>query len=118
MKGKVIVMIITLVGWVFFHFFNVNMLYLRTQDISKLEKALQAQKNIHSELLIEHDDLVSGRSVSSVVPEELSKYKPREEAGNVVYIQEPGLQQKTPTPYCIIDLFTPKAEAATTIIPD
>ena len=67
--------------------------------------------------MIEHDDLVSGRNVSSLVPVEMNKYISKEVAGNVVFIQEPA-KQKANTNYCIIDLLTPKAEAVTTVQPD
>jgi len=117
MKGKLVLLILAFAGWVFFHFFNYSLILRNTMEMSKLEKSLQAEKCIHTELLIEHNDLISGNNVASVVPAEMSKYVPKEIAGNILYIQEPS-QQKNPSPYCIIDLLTPKAEAATTIIPD
>jgi hypothetical protein len=118
MKGKFVLILLALTGWIFFHYFNANQILRSTQELSQLEKTFQAERNINTELMIEHDDLVSGRNVSSLVPEEMMKYVSKEIAGNVIYIQEPA-KQKTPTYYCIIDLLTPKAEAATTtVIPD
>lgn len=117
MKGKLLLVILSFVIYIFFHCFNGNQILHSTQKMSKLEKAFQAERNINTELKIEHDDLTSGRSISNFLPVEMCKYIPQETAGNVIYIQEPE-KLKTPTYYCIIDLFTPKAAAATTVQPD
>lgn len=117
MKGRVLVLVLMFVSSVFLHFFFGNLQLHLTQKMSLMEKAYQAERNINTELMIEHDDLISGRNVSSLVPTEMSKYIPKEKAKNVLYIQEPA-PQKTPTYYCIIDLLTPKAEAVTAVQPD
>jgi hypothetical protein len=117
MKGRLLVLILIFVACVFLHFFNGNLQLRLTQKMSLMEKTYQAERNINTELMIEHDDLISGRSISSLVPTEMSKYIPKEKAKNVLYVQEPT-PQKTPTYYCIIDLLTPKAEAVTTVQPD
>jgi hypothetical protein len=117
MKGRLLIVILALVVYVFFHCFNANQLLRSTQKMSQLEKTFQAERNMNTELMIEHDDLISDRSIASLVPVEMSKYVPKEKAGNVIYIQEPA-KLKTPTYYCIIDLLTPKAEAAIAVQPD
>jgi hypothetical protein len=103
--------------YLFFHCFNANRILHSTQKISRLEKEFRAQRNINNELKVEHDDLISGRNISSLVPIEMSKFVSKEKAGNVTYIQEPD-EQKAPSDYCIIDLLTPKVEAVTTVLPD
>lgn len=117
MKGRLLLVILACIGYIFFHCYNANQILHSTQDLSQMEKSFQAERNINTELMIEHDDLVSGRNIASLVPVEMSKYAPKEKAGNVIYIQEPA-KQKTPTYYCIIDLLTPKAEAVTAEQPD
>jgi len=117
MKGRLLLVVIALVIYIFCHCFNANQLLRSTQKMSQMEKTYQAERNINTELMIEHDDLISGRSIASLVPIEMSKYVPKEKAGNVIYIQEPA-KLKTPTYYCIIDLLTPKAEAVVAVQPD
>lgn len=117
MSSKLVVLIIALAGVVFFHYFNGNQILRKTQQLSQLEKKFQAERNINTELMIEHDDLVSDRNISTAVPVEMTKFVAKEAAGNVVFIQEPA-KQKTPTYYSIIDLLTPKAEAVTAVQPD
>jgi hypothetical protein len=117
MKGRLIFVILALLGYIFFHCFNGNLILHSTQKMSQMEKTFQAERNINTELMIEHDDLVSDRSIAGLISDDMSKYVPKEKAGNVIYIQEPA-QLKTPTYYCIIDLLTPKAEAITAIQPD
>ncbi len=117
MKGRLLYVILALVIYIFFHCFNGNQILRSTQRMSQMEKTFQAERNIKTELMIEHDDLISGRNIASLMPVEMSKYVSKEKAGNVIYIQEPA-KQKTPTYYCIIDLLTPKAEAVTAIQPD
>ena len=114
MKGKLLWLVIVFVLGIFFHYLNANHIMKYTILNNQLEKSYQAEKNINTELRIEHDDLMSGNSINSIVPVEMSKYVPKEKSGNVIYIQEP-VHQKTPTYYCIIDLFTPKAEATTNL---
>jgi len=117
MKGRILLVVLAVILYIFFHCFNANLILHSTQKMSQLEKAFQAERNIKTELMIEHDDLISGRNISSLVPAEMSKYVPKEKAGSVIYIQEPE-KLKTPTYYCIIDLLTPKAEAISTIQTD
>lgn len=117
MSSKPIFLILALAGLIFFHYYNGNQILRKTQELSRLEKKFQAERNINTELMIEHDDLVSGRNIASLVPVEMTKFVSKEVAGNVVFIQEPA-KQKTAGYYCIIDLLTPKAEAITTVQPD
>lgn len=117
MKGKTLLAVLSILLYIFFHCFNGNQILRSTQKASQLEKSYQAERNLLTELKIEHDDLISGRNISSLVPTELSKYIPREKAGNVIYVQEPQ-EPKAQNYYCIIDLLTSKAEAVTTVLPD
>lgn len=117
MKGKFLLMALAVLLYIFFHCFNGNQILHSTQKLSQMEKEFLAERNIKTELMIEHDDLISGRNISSLVPTELSKYEAQKKAGNVIYVQEPQ-DIKTPDYYCIIDLLTPKAEAVTTVLPD
>ncbi len=117
MKGKLFYVIAAFVFFIFFHFFNGNQILHSTQKMSRLEKAFHAECNINNELKVEHDDLISGKKISSCLPEDMIKTNPRENAGNIVFIQEPE-ETKTTNYYCIIDLLTPKAEAVTAVQPD
>jgi len=117
MKGKFLLAVLSVLLYVFFHCFNGNQILHSTQKSSQLEKAFKAERNIRTELMIERDDLISGRNITSTTLGELSKYVPKEKAGNVIFIQEPT-ETKAINYYCIIDLLTPKAEAVTTVLPD
>ncbi len=117
MKGRLIIIVLFILIYIFFHYLNGYKIQQGTQKASVLEATFNAERNINTELKIEHNDLISGRHISSLVPQEMSKYLPKEKAGNVIYIQESEPQQKEQT-YCIIDLITPKAEALTTIETD
>lgn len=116
-KGRILLAALSIVLYVFFHCFNGNQILRGTQKASSLEKSFKAELNINTELMIEHDDLISGRNISSLVPDELSKYVPKQKAQNLVIVQERHKPQ-SPDIYCIIDLLTPKAEAVTTVLPD
>ncbi len=116
-KGRILLAILSIMLYVFFHCFNGNQILRSTKRVTSLEKSLKAEQSINTELMIEHDDLISGRNISSLVPNELSKYVPKQKAQNVVYVQERH-KPKSPDYYCIIDLLTPKAEAVTTVLPD
>jgi cell division protein FtsL len=112
MKGKLLYVVLTFILFIFFHFFNGNQIMRCTREASRLEKTFQAERNINNELKVEHDDLMSGRHIASLVPKEMEKFITKENADNVIFVQEPA-QLKTPTYYAIIDLLTPKAEAIT-----
>jgi hypothetical protein len=118
MKGRTLIVILVLIGSGFFHFFNANQILRSTQKTSRLEKAFQAERNINTELKIEHDELTSDKYISTCIPAGMSKTASNEEAGNLVFIQEPLQQKNKPNYYCIIDLLTPKAEAITSVQPD
>jgi hypothetical protein len=81
-----------------------------TRTISALEKTYYADKNINTELLVEYDDLRSGRHIASLVRVELSNFIPDQEAGKIIYVHEPSPKQEKKN-YCIIDLLAKKAEA-------
>ncbi len=117
MKGKWIYLAVGFVVYIFFHFFNGHVILRKTQAISQLEKSFKAERNINTELMIEQDDLISGRNISSTIGEEMAKFTPQKNAQNVIYIQEPATQKQA-VAYCIIDLITPKAQATTAIQTD
>lgn len=112
MKGKLLYVILTVVVTIFFHFYNGNQILRSTRKLTRLERTFHAERNINNELKVEHDDLMSGRHIASLVPHEMEKFITKENADNVIFVQEPA-QLKTPTYYAIIDLLTPKAEAVT-----
>ncbi len=103
---------------VFLNFYNNNRVVQLTRNLSNLEKTFNAEKNINTELLVELDDLRSGRHIASLVRVELSNFIPDQEAGKIIYVHEPSPKQEQGK-YCIIDLITPKAEAKNVqILPD
>ncbi|HNV92485.1 MAG TPA: hypothetical protein P5518_01640 [Candidatus Cloacimonas sp.] len=110
MRGKILILV-SLLGVVFFlSFYNNNRIVQYTRQISELEKTYYAEKNINTELLVELDDLRSGRHIASLVRVELSNFIPDQQAGKIIYVHEPSAKQDKKT-YCIIDLLTTKAEA-------
>lgn len=110
MRGKLLILII-LLGLVFFlSFYNKNRIVQYTRKVAELEKTYYAEKNINTELLVELDDLRSGKHIASLVRVELSNFIPDQQAGKIIYVHEPSPKQEKKT-YCIIDLLTQKAEA-------
>lgn len=83
-----------------------------TRKLSEAEKTYNAEKNINTELLVEYDDLRSGRHIASLVRVEMSQFIPEKEQGRVIYVHEPALDKKESS-YTIIDLIASKAEAKT-----
>jgi len=82
----------------------------QTQELANLEKKVAAEKNINTELLVERDDLRSGKNIASLVRVELDHFNPLEEQGKIIYVHEP-VNTEDKTSYCIIDLFTTRAQA-------
>ncbi|MCB5261036.1 MAG: hypothetical protein PHY41_03165 [Candidatus Cloacimonetes bacterium] len=110
MRGRIIVLIITVIICGFFNFFNNNKVVSYTRRFSNVEKTYNAEKNINTELLVEHDDLRSGRHISSLVRVEMSQFIPDNEEGSIIYVHEPSPSQESSN-YCIIDLIASRAEA-------
>ncbi|MDD3523915.1 MAG: hypothetical protein PHQ41_04370 [Candidatus Cloacimonetes bacterium] len=111
MRGRIIVLIILTTICVFFSFFNNNRVVSYTRRLSVVEKTYNAEKNINTELLVEHDDLRSGRHIASLVRVEMSQFIPDNEQGSIIYVHEPSPAQEK-NAYCIIDLIATRAEAA------
>ncbi|HQB97723.1 MAG TPA: hypothetical protein PKZ46_02230 [Candidatus Cloacimonadota bacterium] len=111
MRGRIIVLIILTTICVFFSFFNNNRVVSYTRRLSVVEKTYNAEKNINTELLVEHDDLRSGRHIASLVRVEMSQFIPDNEQGSIIYVHEPSPEQEK-NAYCIIDLIATRAEAA------
>ncbi|MDP2173654.1 MAG: hypothetical protein Q8M98_02500 [Candidatus Cloacimonadaceae bacterium] len=110
MRGRSIILIIVLVFAVFFNFWNANKVLGYTRLLSTLEKTQAAEKNINTEMWVEHDDLRSGKHIASLVRIELGNFVPRQQQGKIIYIHEPGAQQEVGN-YCIVDLIASKAIA-------
>ncbi len=111
MKGKLIIISVTILLSVFFHYFNGNKIVQYTKEMSTLEKTVNAESNINTELLVELDDMRSGRHISSLVTVELNNFISDTKKG-VIYVHEPSSKQDKSN-YCIIDLFASRAEAKT-----
>jgi len=110
MRGRIMLLVALFGLAVFFNFFNNNRVVQYTRKLSSYEKTYNAEKNINTELLVELDDLRSGRHIASLVRVELSNFIPDQEAGKVIYVHEPSPKQEKGR-YCIIDLIASKAEA-------
>jgi len=109
-RGKLICLLIlaTLCG--FLNFYNNNKVVNYTRRLAMVEKTFNAEKNINTELLVEHDDLRSGRHSASLVSVEMSQFIPETELNRIIYVHEPSEQQEQ-SDYCIIDLIASRAEA-------
>lgn len=110
MRGRIIVLIILVAVCGFLNFFNSNKIVSYTRRLSSVEKTFNAEKNINTELLVEHDDLRSGRHIASLVRVEMNQFIPDNEQGSIIYVHEPSPSQESNT-YCIIDLIATRAEA-------
>ncbi len=110
LRGKFITLIILAALCGFFSFFNNNKIVNYTRRLATVEKCFNAEKNINTELLVEHDDLRSGRHIASLVRVEMSQFIPEQGEGRIVYVHEPSKKQEK-SGYCIIDLFASRAEA-------
>lgn len=118
MRGRLLILAAVLGLAVFLNFFNNNRVVQYTRQLSELEKTYNAEKNINTELMVELDDLKSGRHIASLVRVEMSNFIPESEAQNILYVHEPSPKQEQGK-YCIIDLIASKAEAKNVqIIPD
>jgi len=118
MKGKLITLGIVLVLAVFFYYSNGNKIVHYTKEISSLEKTFNAESNINTELLVDLDDLKSGRHIASLVTVELNNFASDTQKGSVIYVHEP-VDKSEGSGYCIIDLIATRAEAKTVnIVPD
>jgi len=109
-RGRLIILVILAAICGFLNFFNNNRVVADTRRLSDVEKTYFAEKNINTELLVEHDDLRSGRHIASLVRVELSQFIPEHEQGRVIYVHEPA-PDKSENSYTIIDLIASKAEA-------
>ncbi len=110
MRGRIICLVILSAVCGFLNFFNNNKVVSYTKRLSNIEKTYNAEKNINTELLVELDDLKSGRHIASLVRLELSQFIPEQEQGKIIYVHEPSPKQEE-NGYCIIDLIASKAEA-------
>lgn len=110
MRGKFIVFLLLTAVAGFFHFWNASKLVEQTKRQARLETAYAADKNINTELMVELDDLRSGKNIASLVRVELSNFVPKEEQGKIIYVHEPA-DIRAKDKYCIIDLFASKAQA-------
>ncbi len=118
MRGKLTILALLAVVAIFFNFVNAGSVVTLTRDRGYLEKSCAAEKNIHTELMVELDDLRSGKNISSLVSVELSGFVPDKPLGQIVYVHEPGKTQQQAS-YCIVDLISSRAEAKDIqIIPD
>ncbi|MDZ4182496.1 MAG: hypothetical protein U1B83_06445 [Candidatus Cloacimonadaceae bacterium] len=81
-----------------------------TRFLSYLEKTQAAEKNINTELKVEHDDLRSGKHIASLVRIEMGNFVPKQQQGKIIYVHEPGTRQEKGN-YCIVDLIASKAQA-------
>lgn len=118
MRGRIFILVAVFAVVWFLNFYNNNRVVRYTRQLSELEKTYNAEKNINTELMVELDDLQSGRHIASLVRVEMSNFIPESEAGNVLYVHEPSPKQEKGS-YCIIDLIASKAEAKNVqIIPD
>nr|MDK2851656.1 hypothetical protein [Candidatus Cloacimonadota bacterium] len=118
MRGKIISLMFFALLCLFLSFVNNNKVVSYTRRLAELEQTYNAEKNINTELLVEHDDLRSGRHIASLVRIEMSQFIPEKEQGHIIYVHEPSQKQEKSS-YCIIDFIATKAEAKNvTIIPD
>ncbi|MDI3504019.1 MAG: hypothetical protein PWP64_955 [Candidatus Cloacimonadota bacterium] len=117
-RGMLISLIILAALCGFLSFFNNNKIVSYTRELATAEKAYNAEKNINTELVIEHDDLRSGRHPASLVRIERRHFIQDQDQSRIIYVHEPSEKQEKNS-YCIIDLIATKAEAKNlNIIPD
>lgn len=116
MRAKFAIILLVAVLAIFLNFFNANKIVHMTREQARLETSLSAEKNINTELRVEHDDLKSGKHPASLVRVELNSFATREERGSIIYVHEPADTQDKES-YCLIDLFASKAQAKEAQIP-
>ncbi len=115
MRGKLIFLIAVVIAAVYFYFYNNNKITNYTRRFSQAEKTLNAERNIFTELTLEHDELRSGRNIASLVSFEMSQFDSNKPKGSIIYVHEPSSDKSDDT-YCIIDLIASKAEAKTVTV--
>lgn len=112
MRGKLIILLALVVTVGFFNFYNNYRNVYYTRKMADFEKSYNAEKNINTELVVEHGELRSGKHIASLVRVEMSQFIPGNEQGSVIYVHEPA-KKSSSNGYCIIDLVASKAEAKT-----
>jgi len=118
MRGKFTILVLLAIAAIYLNFRNAGDVVMLTRERGHLEKSCAAEKNIHTELMVELNDLRSGKNISSLVSVELSGFVPEKQEGQIIYVHEPGKTQQQKS-YCIVDLIASKAEAKDIqIIPD
>jgi len=137
MNGKIVILLLAFAVAIFFHFFNSNKIVLQTRELGNVEKIFNAEKNMTTELILELDELKSGKHIASLVALEMHNFVPEEFQNNIIYVHEPsamepdsrsgsgmtresvdsrsgsGMTSAGKPAYCIVDLFASKAEAKT-----
>ncbi|MDD2331390.1 MAG: hypothetical protein PHI68_01925 [Candidatus Cloacimonetes bacterium] len=108
MKGKLLILVAVIIAAVFCHFYNSNKIVRYTRELSDVEKTYNAEKNITTELILELDDLKSGKHIASLVAIELHDFVPEKYQNNIIYVHEPSSKEEKAS-YCIVDLFASKA---------
>ena len=71
MRGRLLILVAVMGLAVFLNFYNNNRVVQYTRQLSELEKTYNAEKNINTELMVELDDLKSGRHIASLVRVEM-----------------------------------------------
>ena len=110
MRARFCIFLLLLLTIIFINFWNAHQIVGQTRELAKLEKQVAAEKNINTELIVERNDLCSGKNIASLVRVALDHLNPQEEQGKIIYVHEPT-NTEDKTNYCIIDLFTTKAQA-------
>ncbi len=118
MRTRFFSLILLIAVAVFLNFWNANKIVDYTQQLARLETKLAAEKNIHTELKVERDNLINGDLFGGAAFMAEQGVSPQMNMGQMIYVHEPA-DQENPENYCIIDLLATKAQAKEIqILPD
>lgn len=118
MRTRFLSLILLIVVAGFLNFWNAGKIVSHTQQLARLETKLAAEKNIHTELKVERDDLRNGSLFGDQAFIAEYGLSQQMNMGQLIYVHEP-IDEENRDGYCIIDLLATKAQAKEIqILPD
>jgi cell division protein FtsL len=111
MQMKVTLFILCAILTIFLHFMNEHSIVQSTREYTRLEKLLNAERTINTELWIENNELTSRDRIAQIATSQMGMVCPKTDGNAVVYIKES--ESKDKVLFSLIDFISPEAQALT-----